>query len=294
MHPDSQPIERRPMPSRAELERDYLSPPGRPVILTGAIAHWPALSSWTFASLADRLGDPQVTLFDNLFAPARPVRMTLRIFLRYCEQPALLGSRLEGRGSLYLALQPFMRGSSLLQDFSWPPELSNLYASHGEDLEDWFLRKFGVLLIGPAGTVTPWHEDLFATHAWLAQIQGRKHFVFSPPDAAAPLARPSASATRARTDADDAAADAAAATGVRYEGVVEPGELMLFPCGWRHRVTALSASISLSFNFVNDTNLAAHLFEIFRDLPAWAARLDSPSARQAFAIGWTQKELKLS
>lgn len=275
------------MPPREELERDYLSTPGRPVILTGAMAHWRARAAWTFDSLADLLGDPRVSVFDNLFAPAEAVQMPLRLFLRYCEDPDLLASHLGGRGPLYLAFQPFTRESALLQDFAWPPELANLYASHGEALYDWFLQTFGVLLIGPAGTVTPWHEDLFGTHAWLAQMQGRKQFVFRPPDDAAPLARPGARATRAR----DAADDATDAGGLRYEGIVEPGELMLFPCGWRHRVTALSASISLSFNFVNHTNIVPHLFEIFRDLPAWAGRLDSPALRQALAIRWSSKDV---
>ena len=286
----SLPIERRTLPTKEEFEREYLSTPGRPVILTEAMTTWPALDRWSFAFFAVRFGDRDVVAFDQLLAPKKALRMKLRTFLQYCEDPARLSRRLGDAGPLYVAFQPFACGSLLLGDFSWPAGIDNVYMSIGDEVYDWYLRTFGVLLIGPSGTITPWHEDLFGTHAWLGQIVGCKHFVFCAPDEAFTLGKQAATAARRNADCIDRCAEDAP----KYEGVVNPGEMIVFPKGWSHCVTALSPSISLSFNFVNSTNILAHMLEIFRDLPAWAERLNSPALRKALSITWSQKDLSFT
>ena len=202
-------------------------------------------------------------------------KMRLRTFLKYCEDPSLLAERAAG-SPLYFGFQPFCRECSLLNDFTWPEECNNLYADLGDEIYEWYLRHFGVLLIGPAGTVTPTHADLFGTHAWLAQLWGSKKFVFEPPD------------RHREPSTDDLPPN------LQYEAVVHAGDLIVFPQGWRHNVTSLTASISLSFNFVNHTNYAAHLLEICRDLPAWMRRLDSPALRKALNITWKSDDFRTS
>lgn len=260
-------IERILAPGRVAFEQEYLTSPGRPVILTNVITKWPALGKWTFGFLATLFGDTQVVAMDQLFTPEKAFRLSFRMFMRFCENPSVLGERVSGF-PLYFGFQPFCRDSSLLSDFNWPEECDNLYSHLGDDVYDWYLREFGVLLIGPAGTVTPDHVDLFGTHAWLAQLCGSKRFVFEAPDA------------------DEKHAPASSRNGV-YEAVVNAGDMIVFPQGWKHTVTSLAPSISLSFNFVNYTNYSAHLLEIFRDLPKWTRRLDNPTLRKALNIDWT-------
>jgi Cupin-like domain len=260
------PIQRVGAPGRSTFESRYLRPPGRPVILTDIVTKWPAFGKWTFGFLSDAFGDRPVVAKDQLFTPKKAFHMTFRTFLRFCENPVLLEKRVSG-SPLYFGFQPFSRESGLLKDFAWPEECDNLYAHMGDGVYDWYLRHFGVLLVGPAGTVTPTHVDLFGTHAWLAQLCGSKRFVFEAPSL------------------DERAPNAGASC--MYEAIVHAGDMIVFPQGWKHSVTSLAPSISLSFNFVNHTNIAAHLLEIFRDLPAWTNRVDTPELRKALNITWT-------
>ena len=266
IHSGAGTVERRRGLAQAQLEREYLAAPGRPVVLTDVAASWPALEKWTFAYFADEFGHTEIVACDNFLAPSRRVRTPLRKFLRYSQSGRAKSPR--ETKPLYCALQPFTADSVLMNDFAWPAMLENLYLSGTPCSYDWYLRTFGVVLIGPAGTVTPVHQDLFATHAFLVQITGRKHFEFWAPTPEAGLA------------------DAPAMETPLYEAVLHPGELIVFPQGWYHKVTALDPSISLTFNFVNRTNIMAHLYAIFHDLPVWLQRLNSPEARKAFSIGW--------
>jgi hypothetical protein len=282
-------VDRRQGLTRDEMEREYLSPPGRPVIITDVVGRWPAYGKWTFEYLADRFGDQDIVVRDRYQSGGRPgagLAMKLRTYMQYCEDPTRLPTRITPRHPFYFAFEAFSGDSELLADFTWPEAIDNLYSTLGPQVYDWFLRYNAVLLIGPAGTVTPLHEDLFGTHAFLAQFVGRKRAVFFPPDVR--LDKPSAISTRLAGLPEIARDDAPA-----YETVVSAGEMLVFPRGWRHEVTSLDPSISLSINFVNGTNLVAHMLEIFRDLPAWAARLNAPGVREALAISWQAKDFDL-
>lgn len=255
-------------PGRGEFERRYLSAPGDPVILTDVVTRWPAFRKWTFQFLSSLFGDRQIIVGDQLFEPQKAFHMSLRTFLSYCENPTLFADQFSGL-ALYFGLQPFCLDSPLLSDFIWPEECDNLYAHLGDEVFDWYLRQFGVLLIGPSATITPDHVDLFGTHAWLAQLYGSKRFLFWAPE--------SERADNALPTHDNSPT---------HEAVVNAGDIIVFPQGWRHSVVSLSSSISLSFNFVNRTNYGAHLIEIFRDLPRWSRRINTPALRKALGITW--------
>jgi hypothetical protein len=254
--------------TREELEARYLTSPGQPIVLTNVARSWPACKKWTFQYLSDLYGHSSVVAADRLITPNKAFQLSLRTFLRFCENPSLLEERV-GPVRLYVGLQPLCLASSLTEDFVWPKACDNLYAHLGDEIYDWYLREFGVLLIGPAGTVTPDHVDLFGTHAWLAQLHGRKHFDFESPSVGAQKER-SPSPGR-----------------FNWEAELGPGDIIILPQGWTHRVTSLTPSISLSFNFVNHTNFGAHLLEICRDLPAWVRRLNSPQIRKTIGITWS-------
>lgn len=274
--------------TRAQLEERYLSSPGSPVVLKGAIRSWPALTKWTFRFVGDRFGAEDIVAMDRLLTPTAAFRMKVGTFVEYCGNPERFAKRVDTTQPLYTALQPFSLDSDLLDDFVWPEAIANMYSELGPEIHDWYLHEFGVLLIGPAGTLTPLHEDLFGTHAWLAQIMGRKRFRFFPPDRDGGVRRRSARAARRQVDHSlDKTADAP-----RYEVVVNQGDMIIFPQGWRHEVVSLDPSISLSFNFVNNTNYVAHLLEIFRDLPAWSKRLNTPRMRAALPLEWDSKDFE--
>jgi hypothetical protein len=294
------PVDRRRMAECGPLEDDYLSKQGRPVILTDAMADWPALRKWTFEFFAARAGDQQVEVAEQFFGPARRFNMPFGPFLEYCEDRSILAHAIEDSARLYCAYQPFSHESDLLDDFQWPPILRNLYATLEGAAYDWYLRSFGVLLIGPAGTITPLHVDMFGTHAWLAQLRGRKHLLFFTPDEVPRMLARAGHSARLAPDGRPVRGTVSLESLIdfrdarAYEAVLEPGEMIVFPQGWYHYVTSLEPSISLSFNFVNETNFAAHMLETMRDLPRWTRRLNGhPQLREQMGITWTAQDFTL-
>jgi hypothetical protein len=258
------------------------------------MAGWPALDKWTFEFFIARAGDRQVEVAEQFFGPSRRFNMPFEGFLKYCQDRSILAHAFDDRSRLYCAYQPFSSESDLLEDFRWPPLLRNLYASMEGAARDWYLRSFGVLLIGPAGTITPLHVDMFGTHAWLAQLRGRKHVLFFPPDEVPRLLADAGHTARLAPDGRPLRGTVSLESLIdlrqarAYEAILAPGEMVVFPQGWYHYVSALDPSISLSFNFVNETNFAAHMLETMRDLPRWTRRVEAhPRLREQMGITWT-------
>jgi hypothetical protein len=51
-------------------------------------------------------------------------------------------------------------------------------------------------------------------------------------------------------------------------------------------VVSLSASISVTVNYVSQSNLAAHVMAVSRDLPGWTDKINTPEFRHANRIRW--------
>jgi hypothetical protein len=263
------------------------------VILTDVVPLWPALTKWTFAFFAKRFGDVEIVVSTRFFGPGETRRLKFKEFMDYCLGAPIADPPADST-PLYCALQPFRQTSPLMSDFCWPDALENLYGSFEGAARDWYLQNSGLLLIGPKGTVTPLHVDRFNTHAWLAQLQGTKHCLFFSPEEIAAAMQGRVNPTWPDGPAEEHGVNATLHIDeianvrdcVAHEAVLEPGDLLVFPRGWYHRVIALEPSISMSFNFVGTTNFAAHMLEIIRDLPRWSRRLNTPALRAQLGITW--------
>jgi ribosomal protein L16 Arg81 hydroxylase len=139
------------------------------------------------------------------------------------------------------------------------------------------------ILIGPKNAQIGLHHDFLETHAYLAQIAGRKRCVlFSPEDSAA-LYRGDVN-----VDAPDFEKFPLFRNATAYECTLEPGELLFIPYRWWHHVVGLEKSITVNYNFFNHVNFGAYLTHLLRDLPAVVEGLAlSPEARAALGIEWT-------
>lgn len=255
-----------------------------PLIVTDAMTGWQAREKWTFDFFRERYGNEQVIVSDQLLRPDVVRKVNFGEYLKYCTNPeASALSAITGGRPLYLThFSPFSRHPELLADFSEPYFIENGYAGLTGPLRGWYFDNFSWVFVGPRGTISPLHIDLFGTHAWLAQIAGRKRVtLFSPEDAPFlydgqfdplnydPERFPLLEKTKPMVT------------------VLEPGEVIFIPAGWVHHVVSLEPSISLTFNFANTSNLALHMLSIARDLPGWVKKLQSPAGREAFRLNWT-------
>jgi ribosomal protein L16 Arg81 hydroxylase len=140
-------------------------------------------------------------------------------------------------------------------------------------------------MIGPKNSQTKLHYDFLDSHAYLAQIVGRKRcLLFSPDDS------PGLYSGKVDPDRPDWDKYPLFRQVTTYFCILEPGEILFIPSRWWHHVVALEKSITLNYNFFNRINFDAYLTHLLRDLPALVAGLDAmPEAKTALGIEWTSR-----
>jgi hypothetical protein len=197
---------------------------------------------------------------------------------------------------LYLSgWRTFNRHPELLEDIGLSPQF----------VEDWLpllpsaLRKaldeatkyFSAgVLIGPAGSLASLHRDFLHSHAYLAQIIGKKRcLLFSPGDSAALYDG------KVDPDRPDFLKFPDFRHATAFECILEPGELLFIPCDWWHHVVALEKSMTVNYNFFNRVNFGVYLTALLRDLPEVVNGLEkSPDAKAALGIDWVSKGFDFS
>jgi len=222
-------MDRRSGLSLAEFDATYREK--RPVILTDACNDWPARKKWTFDFFRHNYKDVAVPA--NIYTAAANNTTIGALIDRI-----LAHGRNSNVGSEAPYLQDWRFGRvlpGLLEDFEIPKYFA----------DDW-LRKnidafWGKLWLGADGAQTGFHRDRSFVSVWQAQLVGRKQWYLFPPSC----------------EEGNPSVEAGA-----MQGLLEPGALIYFPCGWWHRVDTLEASICLSANFLEEKNLCDFTREI--------------------------------
>ena len=236
---------------RAFLQAYYAA--GRPVVLAGEMAGWPALERWTPDYLKRLVGAVEIEVqagrqtdpdFERRM-PEHRARMAFDAFIDAITRP--------GAGNdLYLtAYNSATNGAAL--------KVLEADLGHIDKLltrED--PRPCGMPWIGPAGTFTPLHHDL--TNNLLLQVRGRKRLLLAAPEETPRLYNDHHVYSRVRDLAEPGLVD-------RYPGleglqvhqvILEPGQALFIPVGWWHQVTALDFSVTFTctnFHWPNDGHL---------------------------------------
>lgn len=229
------PVQRRAGTPNRALAR-VLTRGRRPVVVPGLAAHWPALRTWGFAELADRVADAEVLVErGNIMQHAsrfEPVR--LRDYLS-----ALAHGRLDDGGPFrYLAsLDLFTHLPALTRDIDFR----------------WFAtvrpRQFVFAWLGPSGTVSGYHYD--SPDNVIVMIRGRKLVHLAPPEDSARLYPSDKWDYGAVLSSVDALAPDLERH-PRFAGlepssvVLEPGDALYIPHGWWHHIVSLEPAISVN------------------------------------------------
>ena len=246
-----------------ERFRDEYQRPNRPVVLRDALAEWPASGKWSIPWFREHYGDADVEVsLDGAQAGAK----------NHCK----LGEYIDSLGALRAsaaAAAEAAGGEGALAHYApylraWQyeenhPELSDDFLVKGGWLRKYFPDKLQQLpkhiqppltfiFIGPAGACSKLHSDVWHTSAWLAQLQGRKHFTFFHPD----HVRLVHNETHGWADpAKDAAANAATHkyyyAAQPFTATIGPGDLIFIPSKWPHQVTSLDDAVSVTSNYVS-------------------------------------------
>jgi hypothetical protein len=287
------------------FEQRYLAGIGKPIIITDALNSWPALSKWSFEFFKTRYGSDHIA--PRTWAGPDGMKfqklMTLADFIDYVDAPGVpppglwvksrtlhpcTGPANDSKYPLYLPWRAFARHPELLDDVKlsptfvedWLPFLPEAFRTVLDEATQYFSA--GVLL-GPKDSQLGLHYDFLESHAYLAQIVGKKRcLLFSPGDSSALYDG------KVNVDAPDFDKFPLLQNTTAYECTLESGELLFMPRLWWHHVVGLEKSITVNYNFFNHLNFGAYMTHLLRDLPALVEGIaDLPDARATLGIKWT-------
>ena len=232
-------VDRRSNLSLNEFRREYLYP-GKPVVITDAIESWQARSRWTLDYFRSRYADTLVTicrLDGERYEPGRTEQVKLSAFVDRLQKSSFDSYPYYVRDDW----QIFKSHQELLTEYEVPKYFF-----------DWFVFVPGFMrliypriFIGPKGAITPLHLDIWGTHAWLAQLVGRKRWILFSPDQ-----KPLLYDCRVQPQNPDLVSFPLFEKAKPVECTIGPGDLIFVPGGWAHEVVSLDATISITHNYL--------------------------------------------
>jgi hypothetical protein len=242
LRPGAERIERRVGLSGEEFLDRYFAP-GRPVILVGDMAEWPALAKWTPEYLREKIGARTIE-FQGERTKSERFEMYKDAHRREMPFDRFID----------LILRPGVGNDAYMTAYN-SAKNAEAIALLNDDLG--FLDKFldrsvaqphGMMWIGPAGTVTSLHHDL--TDNLIAQIVGRKRLKVV---AAAEVAKiyNHQHVFSEIADLEDPRVDYARYPALKdlrvYDVALNPGEALFMPIGWWHQVKSLDFSVTITY-----------------------------------------------
>jgi cupin-like protein len=234
-------------PTYAEIERIARLPveefrrlydvPMKPVVITGALTGWKAISDWSHEWFSKEYGQKMVGLSANPRHTSKVVQMRLADYIS-----RILSGTDEG---LYMNQYPTAEFPGLNGYYQIPE-----YCNPERTLDV-------VLWLGPAGTVLAFHKDNRHPYDWInnifVQIRGRKQVVLASPEQDEFMYQ------RIQEGSDywysniedpykvDRSKFPLFFQATLLQTVVYPGEILFIPANYWHWVCALDKSISMSF-----------------------------------------------
>jgi ribosomal protein L16 Arg81 hydroxylase len=237
--PQYQEIDRCSRLTLREFKHEYLYK-SRPVVITDAMEHWKARSTWTLDFFKTRYGDVRITVFkfeSDQYQPNKPQTFRMSEFIEAIQEKDWLSYPYYVRDDWRL----FVDHRELLGDYETP-----------EYFFDWFTfvppfmrLVYPRVFIGPKGAITPLHDDIWGTHAWLGQLVGRKRWFLFPPDQRDLLYDYTVQAHNPDLERFPLFEKAKP-----FECIIHPGDIIFVPGGWSHEVISLDATLSITHNYM--------------------------------------------
>jgi histone arginine demethylase JMJD6 len=248
---------------QADFAANFLVP-RLPLILRRFALEWPAVQKWTPAYLATQLGDVQVPVQDSAVehdagspATRSPEHVSLAAYVRDLEAGADSHTLPYIRNVFLSEYCPALLEDVRVPGIAQPNWL--LHPSLAPSLRAEWLNWFELFISPPATRFPHVHVDRDHTHAWLLQVCGRKKVWMWPNEAGS---------TRKPEALEVSSSDVLDTFFPGYEptiGIIEPGDLVFIPEGWWPTAESQSTSITLSGNWVEQSNWEAFFDSHFLD-----------------------------
>ena len=224
----------------------------KPVIIRGALAHWPAVSEgkWELSTLLKRFKHIVFKVGED--DSGRKLKIKMKTFMDYMKHQT-------DDSPLYLFESGMVGASSSLRDDYWIPEYFpddylNLVGKDNKPPHKWFC-------MGPKRSGTTVHRDPMGTAAWNAVTMGVKRWVLFEPQEDKTLVK--ARKYKQKGEDDEAIhyfdfllpRMRQANPNLRiYECIQQPGDLIFVPGQWWHGVLNLTDTVAVTHNYCGRDN----------------------------------------
>ncbi len=222
-----------------EFKREYQFA-GKPLVITDAIEGWRARRSWTFEYFGSRYGGTTIEVYryeDGKYRGDNIEVVRLADFINKIQTNSWEAFPYYVRDDWKL----FLKHTELLTDYAVPPYFFDWFTV----LPSFMRLIYPRIFIGPKGAITPLHHDIWGTHAWLAQLIGRKRWILFAPNQRELLYN-----YQVRPERPDLDQFPLFRETKPLECTIGPGDIIFVPGGWAHQVTSLDPAISLTHNYM--------------------------------------------
>ncbi|KAH6936460.1 hypothetical protein HPB50_017586 [Hyalomma asiaticum] len=182
----------------------------------------------------------------------------------YCANPCL-----------YLKDWHFTRDFPTYVPYATPKYFTSDWLNEYWDLRTDVKDDFRFVYMGPKGSWTPLHTDVFKSFSWSANICGRKlWYLFPPREGQVNKGKKNKPPCDVNTLLEESVKDAAEAPNLPkqernmpYLKVIQnPGEIIFVPSNWYHQVHNLDDTISINHNFLNACNVKTVMINLMAAL----------------------------
>ena len=223
-----------------------------PCLIKNLMTNWKAMTDFVldnepnidfFATLDTTKEVPVANCSAKYFNSQEKCSMTLQEYLDYW-----MSDRSE---LLYLKDWHFTEDHPGGQDFYQVPDYfkSDWLNEYWQDKND----DYKFVYLGPKGSWTPFHTDVFGSYSWSANVSGYKKWIFFQPNTQPQNVY---DIFRVIPKSEDFDMKLKSHGDLEYFEVVQgPGEVIFVPSGWYHQVLNMTDTLSINHNWFNATNI---------------------------------------
>ncbi|MDH7462009.1 cupin-like domain-containing protein [Chitinophagaceae bacterium 26-R-25] len=214
----------------------------KPIVITQLAKQWPAYEKWNWDYFKQAVGEVEVGVYNNVKSDAFTPINKADDYMKFGQYLDLVK---KGPVELRIFLfNLFQHAPDLVNDFDWP-----------EDLMRGFVKKFPMLFVGGAGSVTHMHFDIDLSHILHTQFTGRKRVLLFPFEEQHKLYRKPWEVLsfanfenyfdpqKSKLDLDKFP-EVAKARG--YEIILEHGDTLFMPAGYWHHMEYIDSGFAMS------------------------------------------------
>ena len=226
--------------SPADFKKNYYDTM-TPLIITGLAKQWRAYNKWNWDYFKEIVGNEKVALYNNVKSDAYTPINTADDYKTFGEYIDMI--KAGPAGWRIFLFNIFQHAPQLTKDFSWP-----------EHLMKGFVKRYPMLFVGGATSITHMHFDIDISHILHTQFMGRKRVLLFPNEEQHKLYRKPFEVLSlvdfSNYHEGNGTPDYDAFPAVRYakgyEVILEHGDTLFMPAGFWHHMEYLDSGFAMS------------------------------------------------